>query len=289
MIKAPALVLRQGLLLKKNRNFPIREEDNMETEVIRLSKTEQTIEDRNRQHALKKQGEIPEHIAIIMDGNGRWAKKQGWKRVFGHREGINSVRDITEVCAQLGVKFLTLYTFSAENWNRPQEEIRALMELLVTTIRKEVPVLNENNIRVNTIGDKEALPPLARREMDEAMEITAKNTGMTLTLALSYSGRQEIVEAARTIAKKVSKGALFVEAITADVLAEHLYTATIPDPSLMIRTGGEMRVSNFLLWQIAYTEFYITHTYWPDFRRAELYQAVAEYQQRDRRFGGVKT
>ncbi|HCR48113.1 MAG TPA: hypothetical protein DIW24_00670 [Bacteroidetes bacterium] len=261
----------------------------METEVIRLSKTEQTIEDRNRQHALKKQGEIPEHIAIIMDGNGRWAKKQGWKRVFGHREGINSVRDITEVCAQLGVKFLTLYTFSAENWNRPQEEIRALMELLVTTIRKEVPVLNENNIRVNTIGDKEALPPLARREMDEAMEITAKNTGMTLTLALSYSGRQEIVEAARTIAKKVSKGALFVEAITADVLAEHLYTATIPDPSLMIRTGGEMRVSNFLLWQIAYTEFYITHTYWPDFRRAELYQAVAEYQQRDRRFGGVKT
>jgi len=289
LIKAPALVLRQGLLLKKNRNFPIREEDNMETEVIRLSKTEQTIEDRNRQHALKKQGEIPEHIAIIMDGNGRWAKKQGWKRVFGHREGINSVRDITEVCAQLGVKFLTLYTFSAENWNRPQEEIRALMELLVTTIRKEVPVLNENNIRVNTIGDKEALPPLARREMDEAMEITAKNTGMTLTLALSYSGRQEIVEAARTIAKKVSKGALSVEAITADVLAEHLYTATIPDPSLMIRTGGEMRVSNFLLWQIAYTEFYITHTYWPDFRRAELYQAVAEYQQRDRRFGGVKT
>ncbi|MBN8588581.1 MAG: isoprenyl transferase [Rhodothermia bacterium] len=260
----------------------------METEVIRLSKTEQTKEDRERQQLLKKQGEIPEHIAIIMDGNGRWAKKQGWKRVFGHREGINSVRDITEACAQLGVKYLTLYTFSTENWNRPQEEVRALMELLVNTIRKEVPVLDKNNIRVNTIGDQEALPPLARKEMDEAIEITQKNTGMMLTLALSYSGRQELVEATQKIAQKVVNGTLPPESINAEVISAHLYTALMPDPSLMIRTGGEMRVSNFLLWQIAYTEFFITETYWPDFRRAALYEAIAAFQQRDRRFGGVK-
>jgi len=260
----------------------------METEVIRLSKTEQTKEDRERQQLLKKQGEIPEHIAIIMDGNGRWAKKQGWKRVFGHREGINSVRDITEACAQLDVKYLTLYTFSTENWNRPQEEVRALMELLVNTIRKEVPVLDKNNIRVNTIGDREALPPLARKEMDEAIQITKKNTGMMLTLALSYSGRQELVEATQKIAQKVANGTLLPENIHADTISAHLYTAIMPDPSLMIRTGGEMRVSNFLLWQIAYTEFFITETYWPDFRRAALYEAITAFQKRDRRFGGVK-
>jgi undecaprenyl diphosphate synthase len=260
----------------------------MQSTKVKLTAKDQSNADEVLQTRLKKRGEMPSHIAIIMDGNGRWAKKQGWQRVFGHREGIESVRDITEACAQLGVKYLTLYTFSTENWNRPKTEVTALMELLVNTIRKEVPVLDRNQIRVNTIGDMQALPTHCRREMEEAMQITAQNSRMMLTLALSYSGRSELVQATQQIAQKIKSGELQPEDITADVINQHLYTANMPDPELLIRTGGELRISNYLLWQVAYTEFYITETFWPEFRRQGLYQAIEAYQDRDRRFGGVK-
>lgn len=257
-------------------------------QTIQLSNTKQGEADKTAQQRLKERGEIPRHIAIIMDGNGRWAKKQGWKRVLGHREGIKSVRDITEACAQLGIEYLTLYTFSTENWRRPLDEVKALMELLVSTIRKEVPVLDQNKIRVRTIGDLAALPSNAQREMQEAMEITEQNKRMTLSLALSYSGRAELIHAAQQIAQAVKQGVLAPENIDAETIEAHLYTHQMPDPELLVRTGGEMRVSNFLLWQIAYTELYVTETFWPDFRRDALYRAIESYQDRDRRFGGVK-
>ena len=264
------------------------ETNTMTTDTIQLTTTPQSAKDFGLQQTLKMRGEIPQHVAIIMDGNGRWAKKQGWKRVLGHREGIKSVRDITEACAQLGVKYLTLYTFSTENWTRPVEEIQALMELLVRTIRGEVDRLHANKIRVKTIGNLQELPGQARREMQEAEEITAGNTRMTLTLALSYSGRQELVQAMQTMGQQIQSGKLKPEEITPEVIQAHLYTRDMPDPDLLIRTGGDWRISNYLLWQIAYTEIYVTDVLWPDFRRDALYVAMEDFQNRDRRFGGIK-
>jgi undecaprenyl diphosphate synthase len=223
-----------------------------------------------------------------MDGNGRWAKQQGRTRVAGHREGVESVRDITEACAQLGVQHLTLYTFSTENWQRPPKEVVALMELLVRTIRREVGRLQENNIRVQTLGQLDRLPKRAAAEMREAEELTRNNTRMTLNLALSYSGRWELARAARLIAEKVAAGRLDPSSVDEDTIAAHLTTAGMPDPDLLIRTGGDLRVSNFLLWQLAYTEIYLTEQFWPAFRRVSLYAAIEDYQNRERRFGRVQ-
>ena len=260
----------------------------VQTEPVRLAKKAQTAEDAAVQDALKARGEIPVHIACIMDGNGRWAKAQGKRRVAGHREGVESVRDITEACAQLGVQHLTLYTFSTENWNRPAAEVIALMELLVRTLRREADRLNKNDIRLQTIGDLSRLPERGQREMAEAMELTGNNQRMTLYLALSYSGRWEIARAARRLAQKTLAAHLDPSDISEDMVAAELDTAGIPDPDLLIRTGGEHRVSNFLLWQIAYAELYFSDLFWPDFRRDALYGAIRDYQDRDRRFGRVR-
>jgi len=222
-----------------------------------------------------------------MDGNGRWARDRGRTRVEGHREGIRSVRDITEACAQTGIRHLTLYTFSTENWQRPQREVVALMELLVRTIRREAARLHANDIRVRTIGDFERLPPRARMEMQEAMALTRDNDGMDLILALSYSGRWEIARAARRLAEEVREGLIQPENIDEAAVAARLDTVDLPDPDLLIRTGGEHRVSNFLLWQIAYAEIYTTDVRWPDFRREQLYEAIRDFQSRERRFGRV--
>ncbi len=254
---------------------------------VSLTKTPQTDADAARQQALQARGQIPVHIAAIMDGNGRWAKSRGQSRVAGHREGVESVRDITEACAQIGVQHLTLYTFSTENWQRPPKEVTALMELLVRTIRREVGRLQENNIRVRTLGELDRLPRRAAAEMREAEDLTRDNTRMTLNLALSYSGRWEIARAARRIAEEVQAGRLAPEAVDEALIASHLDTVGIPDPDLLIRTGGDVRISNFLLWQLAYTEFYLTDTYWPAFRREALYAAIEDFQNRERRFGRV--
>ncbi|MDJ1504450.1 isoprenyl transferase [Cytophagaceae bacterium BD1B2-1] len=230
---------------------------------------------------------LPLHIAVIMDGNGRWAKKQGAMRVFGHRNAIKAVRDTTEACAELGIKYLTLYAFSTENWSRPQAEVNALMELLVSTIRSETETLMKNNVRLLAIGNIQNLPKNCQKELAEAIEITSRNTGLSLVLALSYSGRWEITEAIKQISTKVASGELSVNEITDQVISQHLTTKNIPDPELLIRTSGEMRISNFLLWQIAYTELFICDTLWPDFRRENLYEAILAYQQRERRFGKI--
>lgn len=230
---------------------------------------------------------LPEHIAIIMDGNGRWAKKQGAMRVFGHRNAIKAVRDTTEACAELGVKYLTLYAFSTENWSRPLEEVSALMELLVNTIRSETGTLMKNRVRLQAIGNIGNLPPSCQRELQEAMDITRDNNGLTLILALSYSGRWEITEAVRRIATEVEKGILDPVAINDQLFARYLTTHPFPDPELLIRTSGEMRISNFLLWQIAYSELYISEILWPDFRREHLFEAIRSFQQRERRFGKI--
>ncbi|WP_419836247.1 isoprenyl transferase [Xanthocytophaga agilis] len=222
-----------------------------------------------------------------MDGNGRWAKKQGAMRVFGHRNAIKAVRDTTEACAELGIKYLTLYAFSTENWSRPQAEVNALMELLVSTIRSETETLMKNNVRLLAIGNIQNLPKNCQKELAEAIEITSRNTGLSLVLALSYSGRWEITEAIKQISTKVASGELSVNEITDQVISQHLTTKNIPDPELLIRTSGEMRISNFLLWQIAYTELFICDTLWPDFRRENLYEAILAYQQRERRFGKI--
>ncbi len=258
----------------------------MEQELTITGKT-QTAEDAARQEALCQSGPVPRHIAIIMDGNGRWARERGELRVVGHYEGVESVRDITEACAQIGVDYLTLYTFSVENWQRPAGEVNALMRLLLRTIRRERKTLNENNIRLQAIGDLAKLPRKARRELQDALDATAGNTRMTLVLALSYSGRWELTEAVRTLARRVQQGALDPEAIDEALVAQTLDSAGIPDPDLLIRTGGEYRVSNFLLWQLAYTEMVITDLYWPAFRRDQLYEAVEAFQHRDRRFGRI--
>lgn len=228
---------------------------------------------------------LPKHIAVIMDGNGRWAKKKGGLRIFGHQNAIAAVRDTVEGAAELGVKFLTLYAFSTENWSRPEHEVNALMQLLVSTIRKETATLNKNNIRLQTIGDTASLPKSCRNELLEAITLTAQNTHMTLNLALSYSGRWDITQAMRKMAALVAAGELPADSITEQAVANHLSTAGMPDPELLIRTSGEMRISNFLLWQLAYTELYITDLLWPDFRREHLYEAILSYQSRERRFG----
>lgn len=230
---------------------------------------------------------LPQHIAVIMDGNGRWAKRQGAARVFGHRNAIKAVREVTEGCAELGVKFLTLYAFSTENWNRPKYEVDALMTLLVHTIRGEIKTLMNNNVRLTTIGKTESLPTDCQHELAEAIRETAGNTGLTLVLALSYSGRWEILEAARQIAAEVRDGRLATSDIDETLFSHYLSTDGIPDPELMIRTSGEMRISNFMLWQLAYSELYMPDVLWPDFRRKHLYEAILNYQQRERRFGKI--
>ncbi len=228
---------------------------------------------------------LPRHIAIIMDGNGRWAKERGQDRVYGHHEGVISVRDIVNASAELGIQYLTLYAFSTENWKRPKAEVDALMELLVNTIRKEVEDLKKNNVRLHVIGDFKSLPEICQKELNEAKDITAMNTGLNLVLALSYSSRWEIAEAVRNIAKHVAEGSLNPIQIDDKLFSSYLNTAAFPDPELMIRTSGEHRISNFLLYQLAYAELYFTNVHWPDFRRQNLYEALLNYQQRERRFG----
>ncbi|MEI6949103.1 isoprenyl transferase [Paraflavisolibacter sp. H34] len=228
---------------------------------------------------------LPRHIAIIMDGNGRWAKEQGQDRLFGHYQGVESVRNIVEGCAELGVGYLTLYAFSTENWDRPEYEVIGLMELLVKTIRGEVESLKKNNIRLHVIGDMNMLPDYARRELQEALEITSTSTGLNLIMALSYSGRWELLNAVKNIAHEVEKGQLAVEAIDQSILEKYLCTSEFPDPELMIRTSGEYRISNFLLYQLAYAELYFTQVRWPEFRKQNLYEAILDYQSRERRFG----
>lgn len=230
---------------------------------------------------------IPAHIAIIMDGNGRWAKQRSLPRFAGHREGINSVREITRICGEIGIKHLTLYTFSTENWARPKAEVSALMQLLLTSIRKEIKNLHENNVRLTTIGAFQDLPKSARKGIEEGIEITKNNTGLNLNLALSYGSRQEIMQAIKHIAEMVASGKLKIDDIDQEQFEKLLYTNNIPDPDLLIRTGGEFRVSNFLLWQIAYTEIFVTDTYWPAFREKELLEAIVEFQSRERRFGKI--
>jgi undecaprenyl diphosphate synthase len=228
---------------------------------------------------------LPQHIAIIMDGNGRWAKEKGKLRVFGHKNGVVSVRDVVEASAELGIKYLTLYTFSSENWNRPKLEVAAIMELMIATIHREINRFMQNNIRLNAIGDLEMLPEKAHTELVAAIKKTEHNTGLVLTLALSYSSRREIVHAARALACKVQRGELKPEDINEELLKDNLYTNGMPDPELLIRTSGEYRISNYLLWQIAYAELYFTSKLWPDFRREDLYDAVIDFQKRERRFG----
>jgi undecaprenyl diphosphate synthase len=228
---------------------------------------------------------LPKHVAIIMDGNGRWAKERGEDRVYGHHEGVISVREIVNASAEIGIQYLTLYAFSAENWNRPQAEVDALMELLVNTIKKEIDELDKNNVRLHIIGDFKSLPLVCQTELNEAMELTSLNTGLNLVLALSYSSRQEIAEAARQIAVDVAKGVLKEEEINEQLLQKYLYTTGFPDPELMIRTSGEYRISNYLLYQLAYAELYFTPVHWPDFRKNNLIEALLNYQQRERRFG----
>lgn len=228
---------------------------------------------------------LPKHVAIIMDGNGRWAKNKGEHRIYGHQHGVTSVRECTEAAAELGIKFLTLYAFSTENWSRPKEEVDALMELLVQTILAETPTLNKNNVRLLAIGNLKSLPGKCYEQLQEAMAETAKNSGLTLVLALSYSAKWEIVEAAKNIAQAVKEGKIDIEKIDDHVIDEHLTTKGIPDPELLIRTSGEHRISNFLLWQIAYAEFYFTETLWPDFKRVAFFEAIVDYQTRERRFG----
>ncbi len=228
---------------------------------------------------------LPTHIAIIMDGNGRWAKHQGMQRVFGHENGVNTVRRVTEAAAELGVKYLTLYAFSKENWNRPQNEVEALMNILVYSLHKELDTLMGNKIRLSTIGDTDSLPSKTREELMKVIDATKSNDGLNLILALSYSSRWEISNATKKIAVNISNGLLNPDQIDDKLFEKYLTTCNIPDPELLIRTSGEFRISNFLLWQLAYTELYFTEVLWPDFTAESLYQAIIDYQQRERRFG----
>jgi undecaprenyl diphosphate synthase len=232
-----------------------------------------------------KHDRLPRHIAIIMDGNGRWAKREGMARMFGHRKGVETVHQITEAAAELGIKYLTLYTFSTENWNRPKEEVDALMGLLVDTIAKETPTLMKNNIRLETIGDLERLPEQTRNKFIQCIQETSKNTGLTLVVALSYSSRWEIIRATQQIAQAVKDGKILVEDINEELMSSSMTTHYMPDPDLLIRTSGELRISNFLLWQLAYSELYFTDCLWPEFTTEEFYRAIVNYQHRERRFG----
>lgn len=249
------------------------------------SRVKATGKDKDLQDKLLLSGPIPEHIAIIMDGNGRWAKKKGLPRIAGHREGVNSVRDIVEVCGQLGVKYLTLYAFSTENWKRPKEEVSLLMRLLLSAIRDEKDRLHSNGVILKTIGEISELPNAIQDELIDAIKITKNNDGLTLILALSYSGRWDLTNAAKEISKKVSEGTISVDSITEETIKNSLSTKKYPDPDLLVRTSGELRVSNFLLWQIAYSEIYITQLHWPDFKRNALYESIDSFQKRERRFG----
>ena len=228
---------------------------------------------------------VPKHIAIIMDGNGRWAKQQGENRIYGHYEGVNSVRSVVEGAGEVGVKYLTVYAFSTENWNRPKEEVDALMELLVSTISMETAELHKKNVRLMAIGNLDSLPKSCLEELNESIKMTENNTGLTLVLALSYSAKWEIIHAVKQIATKVKNNELSVDDISELELEKHLCTHSIPEPELMIRTSGEHRISNFLLWQLAYSEFYFTEILWPDFRKIDLFTAILNYQNRERRFG----
>jgi undecaprenyl diphosphate synthase len=228
---------------------------------------------------------VPQHVAIIMDGNGRWAKQHGEDRIFGHHEGVNSVREIVEACGDIGVKFLTLYAFSTENWNRPKEEVDALMELLVSTISLETPNLNKKGVKLAAIGDIKSLPQSCQDELQESIDTTAHNSTITLILALSYSSKWEITNAVKQIVKQVEEGKIKSEKINSILIDQYLTTQKYPDPELMIRTSGEHRISNFLLWQLAYAEFYFTDTLWPDFRKDDFFKAILSYQNRERRFG----
>lgn len=228
---------------------------------------------------------MPRHVAIIMDGNGRWAKRQGMARMLGHRQGVETVHAITEAAAELGIEYLTLYAFSTENWNRPKEEVDALMTLLVDTISKETPTLMRNNVRLLTIGDLSRLPEQTRRKFEECLQQTSANTGLHLVLALSYSSRWEIIEMARRVASEAQQGLIKPEEINEQSVASYLTTADMPDPDLLIRTSGELRISNFLLWQLAYAELYFTDCLWPEFTKEEFYRAIVDYQHRERRFG----
>lgn len=246
-----------------------------------------TGSDRKIQDELKKSGPIPTHIAIILDGNGRWAKKRGLPRIAGHSEGVESVRDTVEACGQLGVKVLTLYAFSTENWKRPKEEVSLLMRLLMRALRDETDKLHRNNVKVHAIGEISALPQEVQDELFDAIEKTKHNTGLNLFLALSYSGRWDITNALKRILADVSSGKLSSGRVDERTVSEYLSTQSAPDPDLLIRTSGEFRISNFLLWQLAYTEITISERYWPDFRRDELYRTIKDFQQRERRFGMV--
>jgi undecaprenyl diphosphate synthase len=228
---------------------------------------------------------LPKHISIIMDGNGRWAKQQGLMRALGHEQGTKAVRDVVEGCAEIGVENLTLYAFSTENWNRPKFEVDTLMKLLVSSLKKEIKTLTKNNIKLNAIGTINNLPKKAQKELNEVIEKTKENTRMTLTLALSYGSREEMVSAIKNISEKVKNNELSVDAIDESIINQHLYTHNLPDVDLLIRTSGEQRISNFLLWQIAYAELYFTNILWPDFRKENLYEAIYNYQTRERRFG----
>ncbi len=228
---------------------------------------------------------LPAHIAIIMDGNGRWAKQKGFLRAAGHKEGTTAVRDVVEGCAEIGIKNLTLYAFSTENWNRPKLEVDTLMKLLVSSLKKEIKTLQENDIKLNSIGNISNLPKKARKELQDVIDKTANNKRMTLTLALSYGSREEITNCITQIAEKVKSEELSIDAVDESVINEHLYTRNLPDVDLLIRTSGEQRISNFLLWQIAYAELYFTKILWPDYRREDLFEAIYNYQNRERRFG----
>ncbi|BFM43615.1 isoprenyl transferase [Flavobacterium sp. CFS9] len=228
---------------------------------------------------------LPQHLAIIMDGNGRWAKQQGFLRAFGHENGTKSVKNTIKTCAKLGIEYLTLYAFSTENWNRPKLEVEALMKILINSLKKELGTLQENNIKLNAIGNLEKLPKSAQKELLDVMEKTKNNTRLTLTLALSYGSREELVQAVRAISDKVKNNIISIDSIDDSIINEHLYTQNLPDVDLLIRTSGEHRISNFLLWQIAYAELYFTNVLWPDFKDQDLYEAIISYQKRERRFG----
>ncbi|MBL7996294.1 isoprenyl transferase [bacterium] len=236
---------------------------------------------------VQEAGNLPRHIAIIMDGNGRWAKERGMPRIAGHNQGVKSVKEIVEACGELGIEALTLYAFSQENWKRPTWEVSALMKLLMRTISNEIDNLNSNNVRIKTIGHIELLPPETLKQVQTAINITKNNTGLILNLALSYSARIEILDAVKKISRNIIQNSINIEKIDEDFFSKNLDTWDLPDPDLVIRTSGEYRISNFLLWQIAYSEIYITDTYWPDFRKPQLYEAIRNYQKRERRFGKV--
>ena len=244
-------------------------------------------EDKKIQDKIKSSGEIPKHVAIIMDGNGRWAKQKGKTRIFGHKEGVNSVRDIVEVSGQLGIKYLTLYTFSTENWKRPKSEVTILMKLLIKALQDETDRLHENDVKLITTGNLDTLPDRVSQELNDAIDKTKDNKRMTLNLALSYSGRWDIVNAVKNIYKDFENSKQLYNNLNEEKFSEYLATKNLPDPDLLIRTGGDYRISNFLLWQLAYTEIFIEQKFWPEYRRKHFYQAITEYQKRERRFGMV--